>query len=558
MERIHLLDRQDLRNIKRQFNLTPQYHKNDVTSVELFVKHLQMLGDDCPVLYYKKQGVECETHCFDKDDFVLVLMTSFQQSVAKRFASKKVCVDSTHGTTGYDFLLTTLLTVDEYGEGVPLAFLISSKTNTATLSFFFQLLKQKVGCIESEVFMSDDAPEFFNAWSHVMVPPKHQLLCVWHVDRNWRTNISQKIRGDQEVKASVYKQLRCLMESKETDNFNELLLQVVNNLLNNDSTREFGKYFAEHYSKRPKLWAFCYRKGLGINTNMFLESMHKVLKHIYLEGKKSKRVDKCINALMTLVRDHMFKRMKKTIKGKCSYRINMIHKSHMKSKEIDLAQITEISNLSWKIESSEHNEYFIQKENTICPDNCKLICSYCKICVHMYTCTCLDNYIKGNLCKHIHAVLCKFGSGSVPDTIPQDETTNEEDELQMFAVQQSQLRDKDENLRIKLKLDMLYKCVSENTYDKDIILKLEKTLDNALRIANIKSKDIKQISKEPSNKNVAQQMRFESRKRKKNVDPNRSLRKPTSAEKKQFLDEIENKLFITNTVNIDHNYFLKE
>ena len=28
-----------------------------------------------------------------------------------------LCVDSTHGTNGYDFTLITVLVVDEYGEG---------------------------------------------------------------------------------------------------------------------------------------------------------------------------------------------------------------------------------------------------------------------------------------------------------------------------------------------------------------------------------------------------------------------------------------------------------
>ena len=41
--------------------------------------------------------------------------------MAQKFASKGVCIDSTHGTTGYDFLLTTVMVTDECGEGLPVA-----------------------------------------------------------------------------------------------------------------------------------------------------------------------------------------------------------------------------------------------------------------------------------------------------------------------------------------------------------------------------------------------------------------------------------------------------
>jgi len=49
---------------------------------------------------------------------------------------------------------------------------------------FFEKIKVKVGIINSKVFMSDDAPAFYNAWSGVMGNVKHQLLCSWHVNKN--------------------------------------------------------------------------------------------------------------------------------------------------------------------------------------------------------------------------------------------------------------------------------------------------------------------------------------------------------------------------------------
>ena len=35
---------------------------------------------------------------------------------------------------------------------------------------------------------------------------------------------------------------------------------------------------------------------------------------------------------------------------------------------------------------------------------CKLFCSHCAACVHMYTCSCIDSAIHNTVCKHSHLV----------------------------------------------------------------------------------------------------------------------------------------------------------
>lgn len=68
----------------------------------------------------------------------------------KNFASEKVCVDFTHGTNVYDFLLMSLIVVvDEFGEGIPVASLISNKTDIGILTCFFQKVKERVGDIKT-------------------------------------------------------------------------------------------------------------------------------------------------------------------------------------------------------------------------------------------------------------------------------------------------------------------------------------------------------------------------------------------------------------------------
>jgi len=179
---------------------------------------------------------------------------------------------------------------------------------------FFSQIKSKVGVIEPQVFMSDDAPAYYNAWSIIMGDVPHRLLCTWHVDRNWRKKLCE-IKGGPEKKSLVYKTLRVLLQITSIDEFKACQDQVINDLLKDEDTNAFGVYFKENYSKRSEVWAYCYRLRKGINTNVYLEAFHKVLKHIYLEGKKCQRLDKTINAVMKINRDMIFKRLIKISKN---------------------------------------------------------------------------------------------------------------------------------------------------------------------------------------------------------------------------------------------------
>lgn len=107
----------------------------------------------------------------------------------KQFGSEKICIDSTHGTNEYDLHLTTIVVVDEFGNGFPCAFCISRKKDTDTWKLFFDKLKDKIGTITPEVFMSDDDLSFYNAWKDIMGFVDHRLLCTWHVDQSWRRQI---------------------------------------------------------------------------------------------------------------------------------------------------------------------------------------------------------------------------------------------------------------------------------------------------------------------------------------------------------------------------------
>uniref|UniRef100_A0A1X7USL3 MULE transposase domain-containing protein n=1 Tax=Amphimedon queenslandica TaxID=400682 RepID=A0A1X7USL3_AMPQE len=111
-----------------------------------------------------------------KESFLLAVQTEFQRDAMKKFGNgKAVCMDAIHGTNVYNFLVTTLMVIDNYGEGIP-----------------------RVGAISPLVVMSDDAEQYYCAWSGVygLVPKK--LLCSWHVDRAWKKAIREYISGSEQ------------------------------------------------------------------------------------------------------------------------------------------------------------------------------------------------------------------------------------------------------------------------------------------------------------------------------------------------------------------------
>ena len=75
-------------------------------------------------------------------------------------------MDGTHGTNGYDFMLITVIVIDEYGEGFPVAWCISNREDQLLLINFFKALRKRVGDLSPAWFMSDLAEQYYMLGSH--------------------------------------------------------------------------------------------------------------------------------------------------------------------------------------------------------------------------------------------------------------------------------------------------------------------------------------------------------------------------------------------------------
>ncbi|GFR32476.1 MULE domain-containing protein [Trichonephila clavata] len=402
-----LIEKKDIHNIKRDFNINGyvKRHEVDAVSVKLWTQEMKNNGENC-IVFFKEQRQSWNDYGLKDEDFVLIIMTDFQKEIITKYGKNKICIDGTHGLNSYDFNLYSVLVVDEHKNGIPVAFCFSNKSSEDVFRIYFNAIKNAVGIIETTTFMTDDAPAFYNAWSYVMGTVKNVLLCAWHVTRNWHQNLN-KIKNPEKRKI-VNKALKAVKEELCLETFSKLMKQFIQELLNDSDTCEFGKYFQQNYAKRPEKWAYCYRKGLGINTNMYLESLLKKIKYHYFEGKHVKRLDIAIDSLLKLVRDLIFQRLIKITKRTISSdKLSKIVNSHRLGLEIQRNKIEKLADNEWKIESN-HSNYIICKKEEKCHRLCNIKCTACKICIHSYTCSCVDNLIRGNICKHIHKVAKMF------------------------------------------------------------------------------------------------------------------------------------------------------
>ena len=275
--------------------------------------------------------------------------------------------------------------------------------------------------------MSDDAQQYFNAWKGVFgAKGTTKLLCAWHVDRAWRSALHEHVSNKQ-TRVKIYHQL---MENKESA-FRLLLQQFISFL--DDNEKRFCKYFKDNYCNRLEQWASYFRIGTVINTNMFVEAFHRTLKIVYLQQKQNRRIDFLLHTLLKLARDKVFERLTKLEKGKYSHRISEINKRH-KSAERMLPMSVNIirDDIDWIVPSEKDASvrYNVRLINETC--DCKLRCSSCEVCVHMYSCTCMDSTLHKTVCKHVHLVTMTTTTTTTTDKVC-DSTSMAATSLEYFS-----------------------------------------------------------------------------------------------------------------------------
>uniref|UniRef100_A0A6P7H660 Uncharacterized protein LOC114347558 n=1 Tax=Diabrotica virgifera virgifera TaxID=50390 RepID=A0A6P7H660_DIAVI len=439
-------------------------------------------------------------------------MNTVQKEILLKFGSDLIAIDGTHGLNPYNFELTTILVTDEFNNGFPVAFMFTNRKDTSVYELFFIKVKEIAGIVNAKVFMSDITNTFYNAWCHVMSPAEKRLFCAWHVDRAWQTNLA-KI-SNTEKKSYVYKMLKDLQSILDIDRFIKSANNFLQKLLGDADTHSFGVYFSENYCNNFQEWAYCCRKGCGVNTNMHIESFHKVLKYFYLDGKKVKRLDKSIHKLLEYVRDKTVERIIKLTRGKSDdSTITSRHRAALTTH----FSVFQCENNIFKLESENNTEtHYIEKQKTT--NCCEVKCTLCKICIHSYKCTCLDYLIKTTICKHIHYFVLQDKS-----VINQNENTvslASETEVKQLVSQISSKKNSEQTIRNQIKekaLHIVHLADSEKVNKEQLKIMLDH-VNSAVSVSSIPQTNFNienpTVLKEPGNKKIVKQMSFYSTKNK--------------------------------------------
>lgn len=248
-------------------------------------------------------------------------------------------------------------------------------------------------------------------------------------------------------------------------------------------------------------------------------SFHKILKHIYLEGKRVKRLDKTIDALMKFSRDSLYKRLIKLSKYVPTEKVQKVRLSHNISETIELEQIKILENEKGYIIHSLSNpsqQYYIMKVGETCTQTACLKCEKCKICIHTYHCSCIDNVIKANICKHIHACARNFYKHLDDNNIIHKETNLEEQKI-LFDMNTTYTNHHkiDQNLKIKHQAEIILGLTGTNSLSDQNRIQIEKKLSEVITLMN-EGEKIKLTPVEDINvtKKIDNQIRLYSTKKK--------------------------------------------
>ncbi|GFV13518.1 uncharacterized protein TNCV_2575191 [Trichonephila clavipes] len=190
---------------------------------------------------------------------------------------------------------------DDNHEGLPIAVCYSNRVSSDVLEPFFEEIKNRLPHLKPKVFMSDDDPAFCNAWSRVFGEVEFTLLCSWHVSRSWNRNLNGKIKNNIKLKEEMGDKLKKLMNEIHVVTFERMYEDFVQEYTKNEESKNFVEYYVKSYGGRKQKWAYCYRVGCEINTNMKLERWHRELKYEEGGGKALRRLGKSLSLVLRTI-----------------------------------------------------------------------------------------------------------------------------------------------------------------------------------------------------------------------------------------------------------------
>ncbi|KAF8770304.1 hypothetical protein HNY73_017850 [Argiope bruennichi] len=358
--------------------------------------------EECPVLLYKQEALGTKS-----EDFTLIIMSEFQKNLLMVSAKQVVCLDTFSQYHKERCFFTVLLIMDEQDIAFPVAFCLSKKMDKSIILQFFSSIKSYTGPLSCSYFMSNDDKIYYETWQEVMQDKPTWVWSIWSFEDDVRKCMKSLLK-DIPTREATYRLLRTIMECTSQPVFTTMLENFKKSVLDNELSKHFGKSFESYFGSNAEMWAYCYRKDLKLSTNIYLEFLHKTLKYCFKMCSKQ-RLDKFVISLMKWLRFKMLDCLFNILdEEKIELAKATISTYHNMSLDIDRESIVSVADQTWLVQSENETDAYVTREFDSCPELCDLRCIDCDVCVHMYACTCVQSLIQANMCKHIHAVICKF------------------------------------------------------------------------------------------------------------------------------------------------------
>lgn len=273
-------------------------------------------------------------------------------------------IDATHDIGPYaNGVLYTVIVRADTGNGVPVAYLFTNDLSAKPLIEWFYELRDREAA-PTKITIDASLPED-NALQAVFGDHVSIQYCTWHVRRAWTSQLQARVKtasvdeaanasdgddddddqqqqqqqsdddfsddgsnsdddSDEETAVMVEKvpedvkhtrscmnnDLEELMYGRDVDAFHQKLHEFEEKW--SSSQPSFWGYFNRYWisNEKYKRWAKCYQPAMYTNmeTNNYVESWHRVLKHTYLRSKRNQRLDLLIHILVDRVEPDMVRK----------------------------------------------------------------------------------------------------------------------------------------------------------------------------------------------------------------------------------------------------------
>ena len=175
---------------------------------------------------------------------------------------------------------------DDWLNGVPVAYIITSSSKQPDLEPWMKALAKKLAKVQGDwmpnAFITDCAQAEIGGLQSVW-PGVKVFLCLWHVRRAWLKQAVAKIQ-DHAIRAGVLKGLGRIMydtNCPEGDEMGPWAIRQLNALMDSfPIVSNFWSYFNKQWGDKTHMWVVGHRNlpYAGQDTNAAIESYHSNLK----------------------------------------------------------------------------------------------------------------------------------------------------------------------------------------------------------------------------------------------------------------------------------------